>query len=180
MAPFIESRIKFNNLDENRNFELRILGWNYKFGNKVYNGIAVGYDNIMLLIYKINIVLFGAIIAFPFLAYNDVKDAEWVYRPNSFMRFRPEDNNQYDLPYPAPGHYGSTTDAMHHYYTMWYKLNQYYRYNVISKGQLIMLLVALLYDAMAFIGKHPWSQRNDMCERIELLDLQYDRTYIIL
>ena len=105
---------------------------------------------------------------------------KWEYRPNSFMRFDPTDNNQNDIPYPAPGHYGSTTGAMHHYYTMWYKLNQYYRYKVISKGQLIMLFVALLYDAMAFIGKHPWSQRNEMLERIESLDLQHDRTYVIL
>ena len=117
--------------------------------------------------YKINIVLFGATIAFPLLTLRDVKKAEWEYRPNSFMRFDPTDNNQNDIPYPAPGHYGSTTGAMHHYYTIWYKLNQYYRYKVISKGQLVILFVALLYDAMAFIGKHPWSQRKELLERID-------------
>ena len=63
---------------------------------------------------------------------------------------------------------------------MWYKLKQYYRYDVISKGQLVVLFVALLYDAMAFIGKHNWSQRGEVCEKIELLDMQYDATYIIL
>ena len=80
-----------------------MLGWG-NYPSKMFGGYHEGSDEIMLALYKLNEVIYEAIVVYPNLMYNQ-EAQEYEYKKNSFMTFNPSHKSKYDKPYGESGYY---------------------------------------------------------------------------
>ena len=70
--------------------KVNMLGWS-NYPSSMVGGYHEGSDEIMLALYKLNEVIYEAIVVYPNLMYNH-EAQKYVYKKNSFMTFNPSHN----------------------------------------------------------------------------------------
>ena len=85
--------------------KVNMLGWN-NFPTSFTGGYHEGSNEIMLALYKLNEVLFKAIVVYPMMIYNQ-EAQKYEYKENAFMTFNPRHKYKHDKPFSDSGFYRS-------------------------------------------------------------------------
>ena len=104
-------------------------------------GYHEGLDEIMLALYKLNEVIFGATVVYPFKIYNQ-EAQRYKYRKHAFMTFNPNHKSKYDKPYGESGFHRSYIDNISQYFD---------KYKNIRNEEL--WLFAIYYDFMSHVAQ---------------------------
>ena len=84
---------------------INMIGW-HQLPSDLPTGFHEGSDDVMLALYKVNEVIFDAIVSYPYKIWN-VESGKYEYKKNSFMRFIPHERNKHDKIFNESGFYRS-------------------------------------------------------------------------
>ena len=102
--------------------KVNMLGWN-NYPSSMVGGYHEGSDEIMLALYKLNEVLYDAIVVYPMMIYNQ-EAQRYEYKKNAFMTFNPSHKNKHDKPFGESGFYRSTVENISIYFDKFKALNK--------------------------------------------------------
>ena len=135
--------------------KVNMLGWN-DFPSSMTGGYHEGLDEIMLALYKLNEVIFKAIVVYPMMIYNQ-EAQRYEYKENAFMTFNPSHKNKHDKPYGESGFYRSTVDNIIEYFDKFEALN---KETLLEENDYELWLFTMYFDFMSHIAQQLERYKN--------------------
>ena len=135
--------------------KVNMLGWN-NYPSSMVGGYHEGSDEIMLALYKLNEVLYEAIVVYSMLIYNQ-EAQRYEYKKNVFMTFNPSHKNKHDKPYGESGYYRSTVENIIIYFDKFKALNNE---QLLEENDFELWKFTTYYDFMSHIAQQLENYRS--------------------
>ena len=127
---------------------VNMLGW-HQFPTCMPRRFHEGSDEVMLALYKINELVFKAIVLYPFKVYN-FESGKYEYKKNSFMKFIPHERNKnYEL-FDETVFFWSTVDNILEYFDEFDRIQTDPSADNIDKD---LLVFAMYFDFMSYVAQ---------------------------
>ena len=127
---------------------INMIGW-HRFPSELPTGFHEGNDEVMLALYKINQVIFDAIVIYPYKIRN-VESGKYEYKKNSFMRFIPHERNKHDKMFNESGFYRSQVDNIKIYFEEYSRIQRDKSADTSNKD---LFVFAMYYDFMSYAAQ---------------------------
>ena len=127
---------------------INMIAW-HQLPSDLLTGFHEGSDEVLLALYKINEVIFDAIVIYPYKIRN-VESGEYEYKENSFMRFIPHERNKHDKIFNESGFYRSRVVNITTYFEEFTRIQRDESADTRNKD---LFVFAMYYDFMSYVAQ---------------------------
>ena len=127
---------------------INMIGW-HQLPSDLPTGFHEGSDDVMLALYKVNEVIFDAIVSYPYKIWN-VESGKYEYKKNSFMRFIPHERNKHDKIFNESGFYRSHFNNITIYFEEYSSIQRDKSADTRDKN---LFVFAMNYDFMSYVAQ---------------------------
>ena len=120
--------VRIHAWDRMKRHKINMLGW-HQYPSDFPKGLHEGSDEVMLALYKLDELIFNAIVVYPFKVYN-FESEQFEYKENLFMKFNSREQNKNYKIYNETGFYRSTVDNITEYFFEYDQLLRQFSLNV--------------------------------------------------
>ena len=134
--------VRIHALDRMKPHKINMLGW-HQHPSDFPKGLHEGSDEVMLALYKLNELIFNAIVVYPFKVYN-FESEQFEYKKNLFTKFNSrEQNKNYKI-------YNETVDNITEYFFEYDQLLRQFSLNDVERD---LWVFAIHYDFMSYVAQ---------------------------
>ena len=127
---------------------INMIGW-HQLPSDLPTGFHEGSDEVMLALYKINEIIFDAIVIYPYKIRN-VESGNYEYKKNSSMRFISHEKNKHDKIFIESGFYRSRVDNITTYFEEFTRIQ---RDESADNRDKDLYVFAMYYDFMSYVAQ---------------------------